>query len=401
MPLFTSARERRLWLWTLIVMVAIYSTLGLARMLAGELRDRELAGDAFFLGMILIGVSIVVHGLRARPRGVEIGVWLGVVGAYLIAFLRMTVPEERTHLFEYTVVALLIHEALAERRSNGRRVPSPAALTVGVTALLGLLDEGIQALLPSRTFDFRDVGLNFLAGLLAMTGTVSIGWARGRVQRLGVRAGADRSTIHRSSGPAELRPAAHPGGNDEVLHPVDVRGAGRDRLRCCRRRAHHDRRDREPSLRSAGRGTPLDDLAAARLRDEWCAVSGHLSAGRPGQPSSHDRHRQHTGPARYRTVDDRGRGSQRCAHSRPDDAVDHAGPAGRAEVLHRQGRRSGSVSAVPDHGTGAARRCGLSNGSVPDPGRSLARRAVRAVLTVHAARRLRRLPRHLAVDALG
>ena len=33
MDLFTSDRERRLWLWTLAVLVAIYSTLGLARAL--------------------------------------------------------------------------------------------------------------------------------------------------------------------------------------------------------------------------------------------------------------------------------------------------------------------------------------------------------------------------------
>ena len=36
---FSSERERRLWAWTLAVVVAIYSTMGLARTLAGALRD--------------------------------------------------------------------------------------------------------------------------------------------------------------------------------------------------------------------------------------------------------------------------------------------------------------------------------------------------------------------------
>ena len=40
MSLFTSDRERRLWLWTLAVVVAIYSTLGLAGTLAGALREQ-------------------------------------------------------------------------------------------------------------------------------------------------------------------------------------------------------------------------------------------------------------------------------------------------------------------------------------------------------------------------
>ena len=42
MDLFTSDRERRLWLWTLAVLVAIYSTLGLARALVEGLRELKL-----------------------------------------------------------------------------------------------------------------------------------------------------------------------------------------------------------------------------------------------------------------------------------------------------------------------------------------------------------------------
>ena len=51
--LFTSDRERRLWLWTLAVMAAIYSTLGLAPKLAGMLRNRGLIDAAFFFCLLL------------------------------------------------------------------------------------------------------------------------------------------------------------------------------------------------------------------------------------------------------------------------------------------------------------------------------------------------------------
>jgi hypothetical protein len=178
MSLFTSARERRLWFWTLVVLVAIYSTLGLAGTLAGALRDRGLISASFWLGLFLVGAAIVIHGLKMRPGVAQIGVALGIAGVYLIAFLRMTSPEARTHLIEYSLVAILIYEALAERQRNGRQVPAPAVLAVVATALLGLLDESIQLLLPNRIFDFIDIGFNALAGFMAIIAILSLAWAR-------------------------------------------------------------------------------------------------------------------------------------------------------------------------------------------------------------------------------
>ena len=72
---------------------------------------------------------------------------VGVAFAYWMAAVRADSWEERTHLLEYGIVAALIHQALLERRGNGRPVPRPAATAVVATALLGLLDECIQAML--------------------------------------------------------------------------------------------------------------------------------------------------------------------------------------------------------------------------------------------------------------
>ncbi len=77
MALFVSRRERRLWLWTLTVVVAIYSTLGLAGSLADVLDNRDLTTVSFALGMLLIGVTVVTQGLRTKPSGAEIGVASG------------------------------------------------------------------------------------------------------------------------------------------------------------------------------------------------------------------------------------------------------------------------------------------------------------------------------------
>ena len=180
MALFSSDRERRLWLWTLAVVAAIYSTLGLARTLAGALREHDLAGELFFVGMLLVAATIVAKGVKTRPGGTEIAVALGVTAVYLMAFARMGLPEERTHLIEYGVVGVFIYEALAERASNGRPVPMPPLLAVAATAALGLLDECIQAFIPSRVFDPLDILVNLLAGAMAVAASVALAWARRR-----------------------------------------------------------------------------------------------------------------------------------------------------------------------------------------------------------------------------
>ena len=187
MSLFASARERRLWLWTLAVVGAIYATLGLPSTLVSKLFEQALFGDTFFIAFLLIGLAILTQGLKVRPGGIEIGVALGVAAVYLMVFARMGIPE-RSHLFEYGVVAVFIYEALTERASQGRRVPRPALLAVAATALLGVLDEFIQMFLPNRVFDPIDILFNGFAGLMAVLASVALAWAR----RLGNKIRSDR-----------------------------------------------------------------------------------------------------------------------------------------------------------------------------------------------------------------
>ena len=182
MALFSSAREQRLWFWTLAVIAAIYSTLGLARTLAGVLRDHGLLDAAFALGMLLVGATILAQGVRRRPGRAEIVVALGVTAAYWLVFARMAIPEERTHLIEYGVLSVLIYEALTERARHVRHVPLPPLLAVLAAAALGVLDECIQALLPSRVFDPLDMLFNVLAGSMAVGASVALAWARRRHQ---------------------------------------------------------------------------------------------------------------------------------------------------------------------------------------------------------------------------
>lgn len=188
---FSSARERRLWGWALVVLVAIYATLSPAQQLAAELRQRNLLTLTSGAFLLLVGLVIAVRWATTGPGRREIGAGVGVMAVYLVTLVRLPVPEARSHLFEYGLVAMLIYQALLERRGNGRRVPVPWLLAAGVVALLGWVDEGIQWFLPNRVYDLVDVGLNAAFGLMAIGASLFVGFARNLdiVKRLGRRRG--------------------------------------------------------------------------------------------------------------------------------------------------------------------------------------------------------------------
>lgn len=168
-------------MWAAVVVVAIYSTLGLTRTLAGELRNRDMLDDTFFFAFLVVLAAIAIQALRVRPGGVEIWIGMGVIAVYVMVFLRMASPEERTHLVEYSVVALLIYEALRERSHHGEPVSRPALLAVAATAAIGVVDEAIQLVLPFRVFDPIDIGFNALAAAMAVGASVALSWARNRL----------------------------------------------------------------------------------------------------------------------------------------------------------------------------------------------------------------------------
>lgn len=182
MSLFVSRRERRLWIWTLTFVVTIYATMGLTARLAEALSSDDQRAVFFLLAMFLVAAAVVSEGLTLRPRGVEIGVALGVVAVYLMFFLRLTLAE-RTHLIEYGVVAIFIHQALSERATQGRHVPRPALLAVLGAATVGIVDEGIQFFVPSRVFDPVDILFNVMAATMAVGACVALRWSRGKVGR--------------------------------------------------------------------------------------------------------------------------------------------------------------------------------------------------------------------------
>jgi hypothetical protein len=148
-----------------VSLLVIYATLGVVRPFANWLRDsgwmRVTVGGAFGLsGAFMLWLIF----REPRRRSWRTALTLLCTGAvYAAVILPMESPEEKIHFIEYGVVALLAYESF-------RRYW--VALVFVFAA--GWIDEGIQALLPSRYYDLRDVAFNAAAGALALLASYAL-----------------------------------------------------------------------------------------------------------------------------------------------------------------------------------------------------------------------------------
>ena len=175
------SRESRLWMGALACWVAIYASLPFAGAWARRLRAEGLTEALFFTAFIVSVVTILAFGWIRRARATEVWVWVAVIVVYGAVLVRaFATPEERTHLFEYGLLSVLVYRALLEGVRNGRRIAAPGLITILCVGLIGWLDEVIQAFLPGRTYDLRDVAFNALAATMAVLSTAALQWARRR-----------------------------------------------------------------------------------------------------------------------------------------------------------------------------------------------------------------------------
>lgn len=175
---FVSSRERRLWVTTLLLLLIIYATLGVARDWFRLLEDNGWGTDVFLSVSCFILVFIVTHGMMVFPKWREILVALGIVAVYALIFMKIDVLEGRIHVIMYGVIALMIYAALLERTTHGHPVPASFLIAIAATAGLGTMDEFIQLTLPSRVFDTMDILYNCLASVMAVMTNASLRWAR-------------------------------------------------------------------------------------------------------------------------------------------------------------------------------------------------------------------------------
>ena len=160
---------------TLVLYVAlILATLPLMPVLWVPIRDGIGSPATFTLSTIIAmgGVWVLVKVLAIREnrtpvRGLVAGGCALIFGFFL---WKLENPVEKVHFLEYGFVSYLAFLCIRSTWEN-LGIWMLRASTLGLTAVVGLVDEGIQYLLPNRFGELRDVGFNLLAGLLGLVVT--------------------------------------------------------------------------------------------------------------------------------------------------------------------------------------------------------------------------------------
>ncbi|MEE8055275.1 MAG: VanZ family protein [Gammaproteobacteria bacterium] len=151
-------------LWSLIIFV----TIPLARIIQGFVEE-QWGRDTFtylVIGVTLVAATAAVGYLKHVRAASPINyIWLFLVSAVFISYtiqLRKA-PEEAMHFVQYGVLGVLSYRALCHRI---RDVSIYFAAAI-IGAIVGMVDETIQWITPSRYWGLRDIWLNFFAASLS------------------------------------------------------------------------------------------------------------------------------------------------------------------------------------------------------------------------------------------
>lgn len=181
----TGGRERLYWWSSLALVVLIYSTLYFVRIPAEFLRERGLLGPSVAAAFAL-ALAPIAWGLWRRRPGWRETLILASAGALLLAAMSFAeLPEEKLHFLEYGLLGGLLFQATKLRslrlgRAGSRGLLGAALLAGLLAALAGWADEGIQAVLPNRYYDVRDIAFNVTASSIAVAAMLAASWARER-----------------------------------------------------------------------------------------------------------------------------------------------------------------------------------------------------------------------------
>jgi len=159
------------WLWAGLWLLFVYVSIPLARAIQRFVRD-ELTSDLFSwitIGFLLFAIVMIIRKVRSglvvlRPAQSAVLMLLSGLFCWFVWVLRAN-PEEAFHFVQYGVLSVLLYRALYHRFRDA----SLYLVAFGLGAIAGTFDELIQWIVPERFFDFRDIGINMLAGLFVQS----------------------------------------------------------------------------------------------------------------------------------------------------------------------------------------------------------------------------------------
>ena len=180
---FTTPREKRYWLYAAVVIIGIFFSLSFGEPIIKVFGSHSAQVILFLLGLALTGGAIVMEGLKVRLSKAEISTGLGLVAVFIMFIFRLEAAE-RSHIIEYSVLAIFIYKAIVERLNPVNHFLKPGLFAFLATFVVGVVDECIQLFLPYRVFDPQDIVFNTLAALMGIGGSMILQWIRKKFSRL-------------------------------------------------------------------------------------------------------------------------------------------------------------------------------------------------------------------------
>ena len=155
--------HRAQWL-TICYVIAIYTTLPVMRPILNFLKGSldEAFSPAVYILLFFIALGVIALFITQRKGWKSLVMLFGILGVTAFILPLIKYPEERIHFLEYAVLGIMLYLALRES-IQGRKV---FVYIPVIIFLVGLGDEIIQGMLPNRVYQFTDVLLNFLGGIL-------------------------------------------------------------------------------------------------------------------------------------------------------------------------------------------------------------------------------------------
>jgi len=160
--------SRKEWVWTFLYALLIFFTIPVSRKIQGFIYN--LFGRQFFTYSVLfvVGCVLVVFLyffiFKLKIKNISQYVWIVIcAGLYIYFTIQLKkIPEEATHLIEYGLLSYFVFKALSHRVHDW----TVYITTILIVSFIGTVDEVIQWMTPRRYWDFRDVGINILGGVI-------------------------------------------------------------------------------------------------------------------------------------------------------------------------------------------------------------------------------------------
>jgi VanZ family protein len=142
-----------------------------ARWKAGSAPSFVFAAE-ICMGILLLVLACSIFFFKRRRFLFYISVIAAILGVSSLFYYLNPNPYELTHIPEYAILSILLTQTTTGGEVKGKIVPHRLSLYLKpgvITLVVGAVDELYQGLLASRYFNWYDIALNGVGGILGLT----------------------------------------------------------------------------------------------------------------------------------------------------------------------------------------------------------------------------------------